>query len=86
MLALIQRVSSSRVEVQGKIIGSIEQGITALIGIEKSDTEADARRLSERILGYRIFSDQDEKMNLCLKDVNGGLLLVPQFTLVADTK
>ncbi len=86
MIALIQRVSWSRVEVEGEIIGEIQKGITALIGIEKQDTEADARRLCERILGYRIFSDQDEKMNLSLRDVRGGLLVIPQFTLAADTQ
>jgi len=86
MIALIQRVNWSRVEVDGEVIGSVEQGITALIGIEKQDTEADARRLCERILGYRIFSDQDDKMNLCLRDIKGGLLVIPQFTLAADTQ
>jgi len=86
MIALIQRVNWSRVVVEDKVIGEIQQGITALIGIEKQDTEADANRLCERILGYRIFSDQDDKMNLCLRDVKGGLLVVPQFTLAADTQ
>ncbi len=86
MIALIQRVNGSRVEVEGEVIGEIQKGITALIGIEKLDTEADARRLCERILGYRIFSDQADKMNLCLRDVKGGLLVVPQFTLAADTQ
>ncbi|MCP4411089.1 MAG: D-tyrosyl-tRNA(Tyr) deacylase [Gammaproteobacteria bacterium] len=86
MIALIQRVSWSRVEVEGEVIGEIQKGITVLIGIEKLDTEADARRLCERVLGYRIFSDQADKMNLCLRDVKGGLLVVPQFTLAADTQ
>ena len=85
MLALIQRTTSSKVEVNDEVIGMIEQGITALIGIEKGDTEADARRLCERLLGYRIFSDKDDKMNLSVSDINGGLLLIPQFTLAADT-
>ncbi len=85
MLALIQRVTSSKVEVQGNIVGSIGKGLIAFIGLEKADTEADVRRLCEKLLGYRIFSDQDNKMNLSLKDVDGGLLLVPQFTLAADT-
>jgi len=85
MLALIQRVSSSIVEVDDTTIGKIEQGITALIGIEKGDSQSDARRLVERILGYRIFSDIDGKMNLSVQDINGGVLLVPQFTLAADT-
>ena len=86
MLALIQRVTSANVVVDGKEIGAISQGILALIGIEKGDTEADARRLCERVLGYRIFSDEQDKMNLNIKDIDGGLLLVPQFTLAADTK
>ncbi len=86
MIALIQRVNWSRVEVEGEVIGEIQKGITALIAIEKLDTEVDARRLCERILGYRIFSDQADKMNLCLRDVKGGLLVVPQFTLAADTQ
>ncbi len=86
MLGLIQRVSSSKVEVNGEVIGSIGQGITALIGIEKSDSEADARRLCEKILDYRIFSDREGKMNLGLRDIKGGLLLVPQFTLAANTR
>lgn len=86
MLALIQRVSSASVEVNQHIIGSIQQGILALVGIEKTDTEKNADRLLERILSYRIFEDANEKMNLSVKDVSGGLLLVSQFTLVADTQ
>ena len=86
MLGLIQRVSSASVSVDEKIIGSIEHGILALIGIEKTDTEKQADRLLEKILQYRIFEDADEKMNFNLKDVHGGLLLVSQFTLVADTR
>ncbi|MCP3675092.1 MAG: D-tyrosyl-tRNA(Tyr) deacylase [Gammaproteobacteria bacterium] len=85
MLALIQRTTSSKVEVNDEVIGIIEQGITALICIEKGDTEADARHLCERLIGYRIFSDNDDKMNLSVSDINGGLLLIPQFTLAADT-
>lgn len=86
MIALIQRVTNSNVVVDGKTIGNIEQGILALIGIEKDDTEEKADKLLRRLLGYRIFSDADDKMNLSLIDIEGGLLLVPQFTLVADTK
>lgn len=86
MLGLIQRVSSASVSVDGKVIGAIQQGILALIGIEKNDTEKQADRLLERILTYRIFEDENEKMNLSVQDVKGGLLLVSQFTLVADTK
>ena len=86
MLALIQRVTEAKVVVEDELIGDIEQGIMSLIGIEKDDSEADARRLCERILGYRIFSDVDGKMNLSVRDIKGGLLLVPQFTLAADTQ
>ena len=85
MIALIQRVNNAQVSVNQHIIGQIEQGILALIGIEKNDTKANADKLIRRLIGYRIFSDPDDKMNLSLVDINGGLLLVPQFTLVADT-
>jgi len=86
MLALIQRVTSSNVVVEGEVIGEINQGVLALIGIEKGDSRADARRLCERLLGYRIFPDDQDKMNLSVSAINGGLLLVPQFTLAADTQ
>ena len=85
MIALIQRVTNASVVVGGETIGAIEAGVLALIGIEKTDTEAVALRLLARILGYRIFADADDKMNLSLSDIKGGLLLVPQFTLAADT-
>lgn len=85
MLGLIQRVSSASVAVDGKTIGAIQQGILALIGIEKSDTEKHAERLLDKMLGYRIFDDANGKMNLSVQNVQGGLLLVSQFTLVADT-
>lgn len=86
MIGLIQRVSSASVEVDDKIIGAIDRGILAFIGIEKHDTESQAKRMLDRILSYRIFEDANEKMNLNIKDIQGGLLLVSQFTLVADTK
>lgn len=86
MLGLIQRVSSASVVAEGKTVGAIQQGILALVGIEKTDTQATADRLLDKILGYRIFEDENEKMNLSVRDVKGGLLLVSQFTLVADTK
>jgi D-tyrosyl-tRNA(Tyr) deacylase len=86
MLGLIQRVTSASVSVDNKTIGSIQHGILALIGIEKTDTEQHADKLLDKIIHYRIFDDADGKMNLNVKDVKGGLLLVPQFTLVADTK
>ena len=85
MIALIQRVTEAKVVVTGETIGAIGPGILALIGVEKADTEATARRLLERIIGYRIFADADGKMNGSLSDIDGGLLLVPQFTLAADT-
>ncbi len=85
MLTIIQRVSSAKVAVDKEVIGSIEQGIVALIGIEKGDTEENARRLFERISTYRIFPDESGKMNLSVKDIDAAILLVPQFTIVADT-
>jgi len=85
MIALIQRVQNASVLVDGDTIGEIGKGILALIGVEKNDNEAIAQRLLERLLNYRIFADSDDKMNLSLRDIGGELLLVPQFTLAADT-
>ena len=85
MIGLIQRVSNAKVEVEGATVGQINQGILVLLGVEKADTPAKAARLLERILGYRIFADDAGKMNLSLRDIQGGLLIVPQFTLPADT-
>ena len=86
MIALIQRVIEARVEVEGATIGTIGRGILALVGVERGDTEAQAERLVERVLGYRIFPDAEGKMNLSLLDIKGELLAVPQFTLAADTR
>ena len=86
MIALIQRVKKASVEVDQKIIGQIDQGLLAFVGVEKEDDEASAKRLVERVLSYRVFADKDDKMNLSVKDINGGVLWVSQFTLVADTK
>jgi D-tyrosyl-tRNA(Tyr) deacylase len=86
MITIIQRVTEAKVVVNHKTIGEINQGIMALIAIEKGDTEKEANRLLERILNYRIFADKQDKMNLSLGDVNGGLLIVPQFTLAANTQ
>ena len=86
MIALIQRVTEARVEVDGQVIGAIGRGILALVGVERGDGEAQAGRLVERVLGYRIFPDAEGKMNLSLLDIKGELLIVPQFTLAADTK
>ena len=85
MIGLIQRVTEASVAVGGESVGAIEKGILALIGVERGDTEAEAERLAERVVAYRIFPDAAGKMNLSLKDIGGGLLAVPQFTLVADT-
>lgn len=85
MIALIQRVTRAEVVVDGATMGAIDHGILALIGIERTDTMVQVERLLERLWGYRIFADAQGKMNLSLREVNGGLLLVPQFTLVADT-
>ena len=86
MTALIQRVGEARVTVEGAVVGEIGRGILALVGVEQGDTAARAQRLLERILGYRIFPDDEGRMNRSLRDIGGGLLLVSQFTLVADTK
>jgi D-tyrosyl-tRNA(Tyr) deacylase len=79
-------VASASVEIDGRVVGAIGRGIVALVGVERADTEAQAERLAERVLGYRIFPDSDDKMNLSLLDIGGELLSVPQFTLAADTK
>jgi D-tyrosyl-tRNA(Tyr) deacylase len=86
MIGLLQRVSRAQVEVQGDRVGEIGQGLAVLVCAERGDTQAEAERLLDRLLGCRVFSDADGKMNLSLKDTNGGLLLVPQFTLAADTR
>ena len=86
MIALIQRVSEARVEVDGRVIGAIGRGVLALVGVERGDTDAQAGRLAERVLGYRIFPDVEGKMNLSLLEIKGEILAVPQFTLAADTR
>ena len=86
MIALIQRVAQARVQVAGETVGDIGRGVLALVGVERGDGEREAGRLAERVLGYRIFPDEEGKMNRSLADIAGGLLLVPQFTLAADTK
>ncbi len=85
MIALIQRVSSAHVEVDGEVVGRIGHGLLALVAIERGDGDAQARRLLERLLGYRVFGDMQGRMNRSLRDTAGGLLLVSQFTLAADT-
>ena len=86
MISVIQRVTEARVTVAGALIGEIGPGLLALVAVEKGDGEAEARRLAERLLGYRIFSDAEGKMNRDVRDIQGGILLVSQFTLAADTR
>jgi D-aminoacyl-tRNA deacylase len=86
MLALIQRVTEARVVVDGHAVGAIGPGLLALVGVEPGDGPAQVARLGDRLLRYRVFSDADGKMNLSLADTGGGLLLVSQFTLAADTR
>ena len=85
MIVLLQRVSEAKVIVSGQCIASIAQGILALVGVQANDDEDMARQFVSRILNYRLFADGQDKMNLSLIDIEGGLLLVPQFTLVANT-
>lgn len=86
MIALIQRVSQARVDVDGATVGAIGCGLLALIGVQPGDGQAQTQRLLERVLGYRVFADAQGRMNRSLADVGGGLLLVSQFTLAADTR
>ena len=86
MIALIQRVTSARVDVDDVIVGEIAAGLLALVAVQPGDDEARIQRMAERLLGYRVFSDGDGKMNLSLVETGGGLLLVSQFTLAADTR
>jgi D-tyrosyl-tRNA(Tyr) deacylase len=85
MIGLLQRVSEARVDVGPDCVGRIGVGLLVLVGVERGDTEAQAERLLERLAGYRVFPDPEGRMNLSLRDVGGSLLLVPQFTLAADT-
>ncbi len=85
MIALIQRAAGASVRVGEEKVGEIGRGVLALIGVERADGEAEAARLAEKVLAYRIFPDAAGKMNLSLRDIGGGLLAVPQFTLAADT-
>ena len=86
MLVLIQRVTEARVEVEGDTVGAIGPGLLALVGVEPGDGREQIARLGDRLLRYRVFSDAAGKMNLSLADTGGGLLLVSQFTLAADTR
>ncbi len=86
MKALIQRVSTAQVEVENSIVGKIDQGILVFLGIEKNDDLLQVDKMIKRLLTYRVFYDENEKMNLSVKDIDGGVLVVSQFTLAADTK
>lgn len=86
MIALIQRVLNASVTVSGKTTGEIGSGLLVLLGVEKGDDDSKAERLVDRVLGYRIFGDENDKMNLNVRQANGSLLVVSQFTLAADTK
>jgi D-tyrosyl-tRNA(Tyr) deacylase len=86
MIGLLQRVSEARVEIADETVGEVGRGLLVLVGVQKGDDEARGARLLERLLGYRVFADDSGRMNLSLRDIGGGLLLVPQFTLAADTR
>lgn len=86
MKVLIQRVTHASVRVDDEILGNIDNGLLILVGIEKHDTSDTLQRMTNKILGYRIFPDEDGKMNLSVSDINGGILSISQFTLAADTK
>ena len=86
MRVLIQRVRHASVTVDESVIGKIDQGLLLLIGMEKHDTPDILKRMADKVLAYRVFGDEDDKMNLSVKDINGGVLAVSQFTLAADTK
>lgn len=86
MIGLIQRVTSAEVRIDGEVVGAISRGLLALVAVRRDDTQAAAGRLLERMLDYRVFPDAGGRMNLSTREVGGGLLLVPQFTLAADTK
>lgn len=85
MIGLLQRVDEGRVTVDGETVGAIGRGLLVLVGVERGDGPAQADRLIERLLGYRVFPDEQDRMNRSLQEIGGGLLLVPQFTLAADT-
>ena len=86
MIALIQRVTAAKVEVEGEITGKIGKGLLVLLGVEKEDNHAKAEKLLEKVLNYRVFSDEDGKMNLNVQQACGAILVVSQFTLAADTQ
>lgn len=86
MIGLLQRVTAASVRVQGELVARIDHGLVVLVGVTREDTEANADKLAARLLGYRVFADGSGRMNRSVMDVQGGLVLVPQFTLAADTQ
>ena len=86
MIGLLQRVTQAKVEVSGELVSEVSKGLLILLGVERDDSEKQADRLLERLLGYRVFEDESGRMNLSLRDIQGGMLIVPQFTLPADTQ
>lgn len=86
MIGLLQRVSEASVRVEGRVVAAIQTGLLILVGVERDDTETEADRLCDRIINYRVFADDQGRMNLSVADIRGGILLVPQFTLAADTR
>jgi len=86
MRGLIQRVSSASVAVNGEVVGAIDQGLLLLLGVEKGDTRVDADKLLKKILAYRVFADDQDRMNCSVSDIGGGVLAISQFTLAADTR
>lgn len=86
MRAVVQRVKSSSVIVNGEVVGSINKGFNVLLGVEEGDTEEDVRYLADKLLGLRIFEDEEEKMNLSIEDVGGEMLIISQFTLLGDAR
>ncbi len=86
MIALIQRVTQARVRIGDRVTGEVGRGLVALVAVQRGDTEAEGARLLERVLNYRVFDDSQGKMNLSVRDIRGGLLVVSQFTLAAETR
>ena len=86
MIGLLQRVSQAQVDIKGESVARIDTGLLVLIGVERADTQVQAKRLLDRLLNYRVFKDDEGRMNRSVGDISGGLLLVPQFTLAADTR
>lgn len=86
MIALLQRVSAAEVRTRERSVAAIGRGLVTLLGVRRGDTDADAERLAARVLSYRVFPDTDGRMNLSVRDIGGAVLVVPQFTLAADTK